>query len=138
MTILCTAIFSFSSCAMKTPIDRIADYPQLYQTVPESQRGFVQSGEVRNGMSENAVFLAWGAPNSPHVKGQDGKQNFTKWNYNTQVPISSYNSGPHYYIGGYNRNLNYNIYENNQPSYVSKTYASVTFINGKVSSWEKQ
>lgn len=128
---------ALNSCSMKTPLDRIAEYPQLYQTVPASQRSFVQSGEVRNGMSENAVFLAWGAPNTPHVKGQDGKKSFIKWNYSTQVPINSYNSGPHYYIDGYNRNRDHQLYANNQTSYIPKIYASVTFTNGKVSSWEK-
>jgi len=130
-----------NSCSTMTPTDRIAENPHLYQTVPENERALVQSGEIRNGMNKNAVFLAWGAPNSPHVTGQNKTHSFVKWNYLRQTPIVNYNSAPYYYMDPYHHNRDYNnsynIFMNNNISYIDKIYASVTFINGKVSSWEK-
>ena len=50
-----------SSC--ETPKDRISQRPEVYNALSQRDRDLVSRGEIREGMSRDAVYLAWGAPN---------------------------------------------------------------------------
>lgn len=50
-----------SSC--ETPQDRISQRPEVYNAMSARDRELVSRGEIRQGMSRDAVYLAWGAPN---------------------------------------------------------------------------
>ena len=47
----------------ETTQDRIAQRPEVYNALSPRDRDLVQRGQIREGMSRDAVFLAWGAPN---------------------------------------------------------------------------
>jgi hypothetical protein len=50
-----------SSC--ETPQDRISQRPEVYNALSPRDKDLVSRGEIREGMSRDAVYLAWGAPN---------------------------------------------------------------------------
>ena len=55
----CGVLF-LASCS--TTSTRIQDHPEIYQRLSQSDRELVERGEIRPGMSQGAVYLAWGAP----------------------------------------------------------------------------
>lgn len=113
------AVLFLSSCQL-TPSQRIEEYPHLYQTVAEQHRPLVQSGEICNGMNENAVFLAWGSPNN---KSQD-ENNHSTWSYSRSVGVTTPCSGPNqrYYRDFCDSEYGYQ-YENSYRRYYEHNYA---------------
>lgn len=55
----CGALLLVSCSTTQT---RIADHPEIYQRLSAEDQALVSRGEIRTGMRENAVWLAWGAP----------------------------------------------------------------------------
>ncbi len=55
----CAALFLVSCSTTQT---RIADHPQIYQSLRANDQALVARGQIRNGLSQDAVFLAWGQP----------------------------------------------------------------------------
>ena len=47
-----------------TPATRIRDNPAMFGALPPADQPLVQRGVVREGMSQDAVFLAWGPPDA--------------------------------------------------------------------------
>ena len=47
----------------ETPQDRISQRPEVFNALSPRDRELVSRGEIREGMSRDAVYLAWGAPN---------------------------------------------------------------------------
>ena len=101
--------FLLSSCA--TTDYRISRYPQLYQSLSPDEQALVQQGRIREGMSQDAVFLAWGSPEQRMVGRSRGRPVET-WIYTTSYPGYSpyYGAGFGYgygyggfYGGGYFR-----------------------------------
>jgi len=82
-----------SSCATKTPEARIKKYPTVFEQVPEIDRELVSKGEIKEGMSKQAVFLAWGKADQITKGSKDGVE-FERWLYTSLSPIyrSSFNS----------------------------------------------
>jgi hypothetical protein len=86
-----------TSCA--TPEHRISQHPQLYQRLAPSDRALVSEGRIRNGMSHDAVFLAWGPPQQTSVGNIHGRPAET-WIYlQTTGAYGGY--GPSGYRGYY-------------------------------------
>jgi hypothetical protein len=65
-----TALF-LSSCA--TPENRIAKHPEIYNGLGATDRGLVAQGKIREGMSKDAVYLAWGSPQQTSIANVRGK-----------------------------------------------------------------
>ena len=59
LTFVCALVLS----ACETPQDRIKQRPEVYSALSQRDRELVARGEIREGMSRDAVYLAWGAPN---------------------------------------------------------------------------
>jgi hypothetical protein len=57
--IAATALF-FTSCG--TPGTRISQHPDIYQGLSSRDQALVSQGQIRLGMSMDAVWLAWGTP----------------------------------------------------------------------------
>ncbi|HVF72851.1 MAG TPA: hypothetical protein VM940_14710 [Chthoniobacterales bacterium] len=55
----CSGLF-LTSCV--TTDSRISQHPEMFQSLSASDQALVREGKVRNGMSQNAVYLAWGSP----------------------------------------------------------------------------
>jgi len=48
----------FGGCA--NPGHRISEHPEMYQSLPPRDQALVSQGQIRPGMTMDAVWLAWG------------------------------------------------------------------------------
>lgn len=98
-SIFASAIF-LAGCS--TTETRIADHPEIYQRLSAQDQALVSQGKIREGMSENAVWLAWGAPDQKAAGTARGRAVET-WIYNEYTYSSApypFPYGPYGY-GGY-------------------------------------
>ncbi len=87
----CSALF-LAGCS--TTQTRIADHPDLFQSLSANDQALVSRGEIRTGMPQNAVWLAWGSPEQKAAGEMRGKSSET-WIY------MNYYSDPYPYGFGY-------------------------------------
>jgi hypothetical protein len=79
-----------TSCS--TPQTRISDHPNLYQSLSPRDQALVSQGQIRPGMSRNAVWLAWGSPDRKIIANMRGHPTET-WIY---VYYATYPYYPYY------------------------------------------
>lgn len=135
------AALSLASC-VSTPASRIQKNPALFNSLPPSQKTLVEAGQIAEGMSPPAVFLAWGDPSAVAEGNLNGKS-ATRWIYSSLQPVytppPSFWAGPYwggpYWGPGFYRPY-YPYY--NDVTYVPVDTGYVLFINGKVKSWERR
>jgi len=97
---LCASAFLFNGCS--TTETRISDHPEIFQTLSPNDQALVKAGKIREGMSQNAVWLAWGVPDQKATGVARGKPVET-WIYNEYTYANApypYPYGPFGY-GGY-------------------------------------
>ena len=80
-------VLILTSCS--TPQTRISDHPDLFQGLSRSDQALVSQGQIRYGMSRNAVWLAWGSPDSKVVGNMRGHSTET-WVYVVYVTYPYY------------------------------------------------
>lgn len=133
--------FSISSCVH--PIERrIANNPQIYQSLKTSDQLLVQQGRIREGMTKEGVFLAWGRPNQVATGKQKGSS-VEQWTYLGSQPVYTnsfgmgFGGGPWGY-GGYGR-YGGGYWGNMGPTvmYVPYKAGSVTFRSNRVTDYLK-
>ena len=118
-------------CQVSTPATRIQENPVIFRSLPEKDRLLVERGQIREGMSPEAVFLAWGYPDSQPFEGQAGGKRVTRWVYTTlepvmvSAPLHPWHCCPCDAFRGMP-----------ETAYVRRPAAYVVFENGKVVSWE--
>ncbi|MDO5470952.1 MAG: hypothetical protein Q4F38_06585 [Akkermansia sp.] len=126
---------SLSSCQSSTPASRIAAHPAMFSALPPAQQSLVRQGRLAEGMSRDAVFLAWGKPNgAPYQAYRNGK-NIERWYYKGYQPITVMNDGlyPPFYDGyGWGA---YTPYYSSSTMFVPRNVAYAEFINGKLKAW---
>lgn len=97
----------------------------------------VQQGRICEGMSKDAVYLAWGNPNSEPVKGQQDGMSYEKWVYLRYQPVTvdtvgfgtgCWYHGPHYFGSGLSTST----------AMVPTEAAWVIFQNDVVTAWESR
>lgn len=128
--------FLLGSCQTITPATRINQNPVMYNMLSPEQKVMVQQGQICEGMSKDAVYLAWGNPNTPPITGLQDGVSYEKWVYTTYQPVmvDSFNTGfgcgygHHWHGGGISSST----------AYVPQEAAWVMFQNGKVTAWEKR
>src|SRR4029077_17245828 len=76
-----------TSCS--TPQSRISNHPEIFNSLSPRDQALVQQGQIRTGMSQSAVWLAWGAPEQKTVGVMRGHQTET-WIYVNYVPAYGY------------------------------------------------
>ncbi len=89
-----------TSCS--TTETRISEHPEIFQRLSPRDQGLVSQGKIREGMSQDAVWLAWGTPDRKATGFARGKQMET-WIYDEYTYSSApypYPYGPYGY-GGY-------------------------------------
>jgi hypothetical protein len=59
---------------------RISGHPEIYQSLSPSDQALVRQGQIRDGMSQNAVWLAWGSADRKIVGNMGGRPTET-WIY---------------------------------------------------------
>ena len=69
---------------------RVSEHPEMYGNLSSRDQALVNQGHIRYGMSRNAVWLAWGSPDSKVIGNMLGRSTET-WIY---VYYATY---PYYY-----------------------------------------
>jgi hypothetical protein len=143
-----TALF-FVQCS-STPRTRIEKNPQMFSQLSAKDRHLVTHGLISEGMTRNAVFLAWGRPDSVSVGVNRGRES-ENWTYEGQRPVRSVNMtmgfgygglggwgpygyggwGPYGFGGGYPM-----LGGGSGVTYIPYTAGTVDFVNGRVVSWK--
>jgi hypothetical protein len=88
-----------ASCS--TPQMRISDHPDIYQGLSSRDQALVSQGQIGSGMSQNAVWLAWGSPDRKIVGNMRGRPT-ESWIYISYAAYPYYPySYPYYgpYVG---------------------------------------
>jgi hypothetical protein len=106
---LCASAIVLTGCS--TTESRISEHPEIFNSLSPRDQALVQQGQIRTGMSQNAVWLAWGAPDQKTVGAMRGRTTET-WVYVTYVigpygygypgygyPYGPYGYGPYGYGG---------------------------------------
>jgi hypothetical protein len=77
---LCLAANALILTSCETTQDRFSKNPEIYQRLSASDQALVSQGQIRTGMSRNAVWLAWGSPDRKIVGNMRGHPTET-WIY---------------------------------------------------------
>jgi hypothetical protein len=109
-----------TSCA--TTEARISKHPEIYQRLSPRDQALVSQGQIRPGMSMDAVWLAWGSPDQKIPGERRGRPTETWMYVRYDTPFPSY--GAPYYYGPFDWS-----YIPPKFPYLSK---GVTFSNGGV------
>ena len=128
----------FASCAPTTPLARIQQQPEKFEALNTKQKQLVEKGQIDRGMSQDAVYLAWGAP-SRVFQGSKNERVTERWDYAGSRPVYTntfYGSYGRYY-GPY-RHYGYSGYGwGPEVTYIPYRIGSVWFIDNRVDSWER-
>ena len=87
---LCASALILTSC--ETTESRISDHPDVFNSLSPRDQQLVRNSQIRTGMSQNGVWLAWGKPDQKVVGVMHGRQTET-WIYVTYVPAYGYGYG---------------------------------------------
>jgi hypothetical protein len=125
-------------CATKTTIQsRQQERSGAYAALTPEQRALIDQGQIKSGMSEDAVYVAWGRP-SELLKGESGGNPTTTWVYTRTAAQERRYWNLHRHdpanIGGA-----YRFLPTIDSEYVPmrRTTAEVVFENGLVKSWRQ-
>jgi hypothetical protein len=88
------ALSALITTSCETTEHRISTHPEIYQGLSANDQALVSRGQIRPGMSQNAVWLAWGSPERKITGNMRGHQTQT-WIYIT------YETAPYPYWGPY-------------------------------------
>ena len=78
-----------------TTQSRISQHPEMYQRLSARDQALVSQGQIRAGMSMDAVWLAWGTPDEKIPDNMGGRPTET-WLYLRYQTPPSYGA-PYYY-----------------------------------------
>ena len=87
------AALIFGGCG--TTGTRISQHPEMYQSLSATDQILVSQGQIRTGMTMDAVWLAWGTPEQKIPGNVRGRTTET-WVYLRYNTPPSY-GGPYYY-----------------------------------------
>ena len=136
------------SCVPATPQARIQQSPALYAALSPKEQQLVQQGTLAKGMSQNAVFLAWGPP-AMRYEGFHNDHSAQRWDYTAVSPVytstffGGYSYGGHGHHGHHGpygspyHGYGYGIGLAPEVSYVPYHKSSVWFVNNRVDAWER-
>ena len=132
------AVIGLSSCEATSPASRAAKSPGVLERLSPHDRELVMKSTISEGMSKDAVYIAWGKPDGITHGSMNGKTVET-WTYTSLRPIYR----PYYgmgfgmgYYGRYHRHVYPSATLSMGPDYVPVTSSVVRFRNDKVIAWE--
>jgi hypothetical protein len=156
-------MFGFAASAIvlagcSTTESRISEHRDLFNTLSPNDQALVSRGQIRVGMSQNAVWLAWGSPDQKAAGAMRRRETET-WIYmNTTsygYPYGGYPYGGYPYgYGGFGGGVGVVRFHHHSrfvffgdpfydpfyysyiPPSVSYPYKTVTFSNGRVLSFQ--
>jgi hypothetical protein len=153
---LCAGALILTGC--ETTESRISEHRDLFNSLSARDQALVNQGQIRSGMSQQAVWLAWGSPEQKTSGEMRGRATET-WIYiqTRTAPYGSayypyYGYGPRFGLGGsvgfvsrrhHGRSFAFfgdPFYDPFYYSYIPPTvaipYKTVTFSNGRVMSFQ--
>ena len=124
-----------TSCS--TIESRISENPEIYRNLSSRDQALVNQGQIRYGMPRNAVWLAWGSPDSKVIGNMRGHSTET-WIY---VHYATYPYYPYYSpygpgFGFFGDPFYDPFYYALIPPSIPYLYKTVTFSNGRVVSFQ--
>ncbi len=147
-TFLCllTLALGLSSCAT-APEQRAKRHPELYAKLSTREREQAMRGVVAEGMSRDAVYVAWGRPDRVMSGSRDGRGR-ERWAYFGSMPVDTFSVGyggfgPHPFYSSYGVHPHYGYGYGpgwgfaSGIDYVPVLERSVEFSNGRVVAWER-
>ncbi|MEP4077047.1 hypothetical protein [Haloferula sp.] len=126
------------ACAPTTPATRIEQNPGKFWKLSDEDQALIRQGQIRRGMSPDAVYYAWGKP-AREFSGADESSSTMRWDYTGSTPVYStgFAGG---YRGGYGRYgryyPRYGYGYSQQVTYVPYRKSTVWFRNNRVTKWE--
>jgi hypothetical protein len=84
--LICTALSLIISSCISARERRITNNPQIYNSLTTSDQLLVQQGRIREGMTKEGVFLAYGRPDSVATGRQKGVS-IEKWTFMSTQPV---------------------------------------------------
>ena len=117
-------------------MSRITKNPVMFCVLSPEQQLMVQQGKICEGMSKEAVFLAWGNPNTEPVLGLQNGVSYEKWVYLTYQPVMMNTVG--FSSGCWGGGPCYGPAVGTSTAYVPQEAAWVMFENDKVTSWDRR
>jgi hypothetical protein len=140
-----------------TTESRISEHRDLFNSLSPGDQQLVAAGQIRTGMSQNAVWLAWGSPDQ-RATGAMRSQMTETWIYVNYAPAYGYGYGypygaygPGFFGGGvavvrthhHGRAFAFvgdpffdPFYYSYIPPSIPYPYRTVTFANGRVASFQ--
>jgi hypothetical protein len=83
-SILAAGVLVVAGCKSSTVETRKTERSAAYSSLPADQRELVDKGQIKIGMTEDAVYIAWGQP-SQVVTSEDSNGRVTTWLYHGTV-----------------------------------------------------
>ncbi|MEP6698683.1 MAG: hypothetical protein ABJB09_03045 [Verrucomicrobiota bacterium] len=77
----CAVLFLFGCTTVDT---RIQERPEAYHRLSPGDQALVQQGKIREGMSQDVVYIAWGAP-SQRLPGRNRGRIVETWVYDASA-----------------------------------------------------
>ncbi len=148
--LLAGAALFLSGCATATVGGRIESNPEAFNRLPPEDQSLVRQGRISEGMTKEAVTLAWGRPDRVSERSEGGTLQEI-WQYASYRPVTmspvdyelAYQNyfyspywrrrGPYYCDPYYGYGYGFAAHTSFQP-YLE---GEVVFENGKVVSWER-
>jgi len=90
-----TVVFAASAMILTgcdTTESRVSEHPEIFNSLSPRDQQLVQQGQIRTGMSQSAVWLAWGSPEQKAMGEMRGRQTET-WIYVNYQPAYGYGYG---------------------------------------------
>lgn len=130
--ILLAGVLALTGCKSSTVATRKAERAEAYNTMSAEQRNLVDQGQIKVGMSEDAVYIAWGKP-SQVITSEDSNGRVNTWLYHgTWVEENRYWTYREVTRDGRTFLERYMDRDYNARDYVS---SEITFQNGVVARW---
>jgi len=98
-------IFLVAGCT--TVETRISERPEAFRSMSPRDQTLVQQGRIREGMSQDAVYIAWGPP-SQRAPGRNRGSIVETWIYDATA-VGDY-PGPFFYGSPYGYGLGYGYF----------------------------
>jgi hypothetical protein len=128
-----SAMIGLAGCATQSVESRKHERPAAYAALPADFQRLVDKGEIKVGMNEDAVYMAWGKP-AQILKSETAAGQVTTWLYQDTTL-----EGQYYWTY---REVTYGDGRSSVQRYLDHDYqardyvrAEITFANGVVTQW---
>ena len=101
-------LLTFALAGCTTISTRIQEHPQAFQSLSPTDQALVQQGKIREGMSREAVYIAWGAP-GVRVPGRNRGHIVETWVYDATL-AGDYPGPPFFYGYPYGYGAGFGFY----------------------------